>query len=302
MTTRRARTSPAHSSPARTSPARIAPGPARAASGRLPAAAALAGAIGLLLLAERRSPRRPPTQAEPARRLRNLALGGLSLAVAGAVQRPLLPRLAARAEGRRLGLAQRLPGPAWVRDAAAFLAMDYAMYGWHVLTHKVPALWRLHLVHHVDLDLDASTALRFHALDMLVSLPFRAGQVVLLGASPRALRWWQSWFFVSILFHHANLRLPDAIERRLSRVLTTPAMHGIHHSAVRGETESNWSSGLSLWDHLHGTFRRDIAPSRVVIGVPAYRDPVELRLVPSLRMPFATQRDAWVPPRRSRIT
>ncbi len=255
-----------------------------------------AAATVATLLGERRAPLRRQTQREPRRILRNLALGAFSLATVVLAEGPVVRPLAARALWRRRGLAQRLPLPSWARDLTAFLLMDYTMYVWHVLTHKLPALWRLHLVHHVDLDLDASTALRFHAADMLVSVPWRAGQVALLGASPRALRSWQAFFFVSVLFHHSNWRLPVRLERLLALVLTTPRMHGIHHSAMRGETDSNWSSGLSLWDRLHRTFRLDVPQHRITIGVPGYREPDETGLRGSLRLPFTRQRDAWAPP------
>ena len=238
-------------------------------------------------------PRHPRTQPEPSRTLRNLALGAASMAVVAVLEQPVVTRIARHAAQRRRGLAQRLPLPEWARDAVGVLLLDYTIYVWHVLTHKVPVLWRLHLVHHIDLDLDASTALRFHAVDMLASIPWRAAQVALLGVSPRALRTWQAFFFLSVLFHHSNLRLPGAVERVLSRLLTTPAMHGIHHSAERGQTDSNWSSGLSLWDHLHGTFRDDVPQQAIRVGVPAYRDAAATRLGPSLRMPFRRQRDAW---------
>lgn len=251
------------------------------------------GAAAAILVGERRSPLRQRTQAEPSRIVRNLALGAFSMGVVSAVEGPVVRPLARRAEARHRGLVQRIPAPAWLRDAAAVLAMDYTIYLWHILTHKVPVLWRLHLVHHVDLDMDATTALRFHAADMLVSVPYRAAQVALLGVSPRALRFWQAFFFLSVLFHHSNLRLPPRLERRLSRVLTTPRMHGIHHSTVRTETGSNWSSGFSLWDHLHRTFRLDVPDRRVQVGVPAYRDPSSIQLRPSLAMPFLRQRDAW---------
>ncbi|WP_458095147.1 sterol desaturase family protein [Roseomonas sp. WA12] len=255
----------------------------------------MALAVGAILLAESRAPLRRRSQAEPFRTIRNLAMGALSMAVVAAVEGPVARRLAQRAAERRSGLAQRLPLPPWARDVVGFLFMDYTIYVWHVLTHKVPALWRLHLVHHIDLDLDASTALRFHAVDMLVSVPWRAAQVALLGVSPRAFGAWQTFFFLSVLFHHSNLRLPDRLERVLSFVLTTPRMHGIHHSTVKAETDSNWTSGLSFWDRLHRTFRWDVAQRDMRIGVPGYRDPADLRLRPSLEMPFRTQRDAWRP-------
>lgn len=255
----------------------------------------MAGLALCLFMAERRWPLRRPTQATAGRIARNVAMGAMSMAVVAAVQAPLAQPLAERAQRSRRGLVQRLKLPAWARDAAAFLLMDYTMYLWHVATHRNPFLWRFHLVHHLDLDLDSSTALRFHAADMAISIPYRLAQVALIGTSPRALRLWQSWFFLSVLFHHGNLRLPTGLERRMARLFTTPRMHGIHHAAARDETDSNWSSGLSLWDHLHGTFRFDRPQGSGRIGVPAYRSPQEVRLVPSLALPFVRQRDAWLP-------
>lgn len=256
--------------------------------------ALLAVAAAAIFAGEKRRPLRPSGQAEPARTVRNLLLGAMSLAVVASVENPIVRRLAARVERRRWGLVQRLPLPAGARDALAVLLMDYTIYLWHVGTHRIPFLWRFHLVHHLDLDMDSSTALRFHAADMAISTPYRAAQVVLIGASPRALEIWQRWFFASVLFHHSNLRLPARLEQALALALTTPRMHGIHHSAERDRTDSNWSSGLSVWDRLHGTFRLDAIPAPE-IGVPAYRDPADARLGPALALPFVRQRDAWTP-------
>ena len=251
-----------------------------------------------LFVGEKRRPLRKATQAEPGRSIANLALGAMSMATVALIEAPLTRPLATRAQRQHKGLVQQLPLPAWARDAAALLLMDYTIYLWHVATHKVPILWRFHLVHHVDLDLDTTTALRFHAADMAISAPYRAAQVALIGVSPRALRIWQGWFFFSVLFHHSNLALPERLERILARFVTTPRMHGIHHSAVEDETSSNWSSGFSIWDHLHGTFRRDVAQREITIGVPAYRDPAETRVAASLALPFAHARDAWSSPDR----
>ena len=258
--------------------------------------AALGLAALALFLAERRRPLRRPTQSEPGRSVANLMLGAISTATVALLEAPLTQPLAARAERKRDGLVQMLPLPAWARDAVAVLAMDYTIYLWHVATHKVPFLWRFHLVHHVDLNLDTTTALRFHGIDMAISAPFRAAQVAVIGVSPRALRIWQGWFFLSILFHHSNLRLPERFERLLARFVTTPRMHGIHHSAVRDETDSNWSSGFAFWDHLHRTIRLDVPQDEITIGVPAYRDAAELRVLPSLALPFGQERDAWGSP------
>jgi sterol desaturase/sphingolipid hydroxylase (fatty acid hydroxylase superfamily) len=246
-----------------------------------------------LFVLEKRHPLRRQGQAEPQRTVRNLVMGASSMVVVAVLQRPLVDRLTNLVVERRLGLARRLPLPEWARDAVAFLALDYTIYVWHVLTHKAPILWRFHLVHHVDLDMDTTTALRFHLVDMAISIPWRAGQVLVCGAGPRALALWQAFFFTSVLFHHSNLQLPWPVERRLARVLTTPRMHGIHHDAVREHTNSNWSSGISLWDWLHGTGRLDVSQDRVRVGVPAYREPREVTLRRSLALPFARQKDAW---------
>ena len=231
-----------------------------------------AAGIGGLLIAERLWPRRVRTQPEPQRSARNVALGAMNLAVIMGVQQPLAKALAVRVADRRQGLAQALPGPEWLRDAAAFLLLDWSIYHWHVATHRVPVLWRLHLVHHVDRDMDATTALRFHAIDQALSVPLRLVQVRLLGVSPRALAAWEAFFGASVLFHHADIDLP--FDAALSALLTTPGMHDIHHRADSAALDSNYSAGLSLWDRLHGTFS-DVAPD-VPIGVPGIPDAPKL--------------------------
>jgi sterol desaturase/sphingolipid hydroxylase (fatty acid hydroxylase superfamily) len=171
--------------------------------------------------------------------------------------------------------------------------LDYTLYVWHVLTHRVPWLWRMHVVHHADLDLDVSTAVRFHCAEMIVSVAWRAGQVVLIGVSPLALSVWQTLVLLSVLFHHSNVRLPIATERWLNRFIVTPRMHGIHHSVIEDETNSNWSSGLTIWDRLHGTLRLGVPQENILIGVPAYRRPDEVTLGKLVTMPFVTQRPTW---------
>jgi sterol desaturase/sphingolipid hydroxylase (fatty acid hydroxylase superfamily) len=200
------------------------------------------------------------------------------------------------AEERRWGLLKIFNLPAWVEVTVAVVLMDYTLYIWHVLTHRVPFLWRFHLVHHVDLDLDASTALRFHFGELLLSVPWRAAQVLVLGVSPLALSTWQTLLLVSIMFHHSNVRLPIDVEQTLNRIIVTPRMHGIHHSIMREETDSNWSSGLTIWDRLHGTLRLDVPQDQITIGVPAYRSPEELAFPAILKLPFTEERPAWTLP------
>src|SRR5205085_3280127 len=183
--------------------------------------------------------------------------------------------------------------PKWLETLAAVVLLDYTLYLWHVATHRLPFLWRFHVAHHVDLDLDASTALRFHFGELSLSTAWRAGQVVLIGVSPLSLSVWQTCLLLSILFHHSNVRLPLEVERKLNHLIVTPRMHGIHHSVVEEEANSNWSSGLTIWDRLHGTLRLNVPQDEVMIGVPAYREPGEVGLVKVLGMPFMEQRPVW---------
>jgi sterol desaturase/sphingolipid hydroxylase (fatty acid hydroxylase superfamily) len=206
---------------------------------------------------------------------------------------PVIMPLAGLVERQGWGLLRLGLLPGWLELALALVLMDYTLYVWHVLTHRVPWLWRVHVVHHVDLDLDASTALRFHFAELVVSVVWRAGQVVVIGIGPAALATWQTALLVSILFHHSNVRLPYRIERWLVHLVVTPRMHGIHHSTVRAETDSNWSSGLTVWDRLHGTLRLNVPQDAVTIGVPAYRRSEEVGLRRILALPFRRQPPSW---------
>jgi sterol desaturase/sphingolipid hydroxylase (fatty acid hydroxylase superfamily) len=244
------------------------------------------GAFALLFSLERRRPLRRTVESSRERTKRNLAMAALAAAALHMAERPVAQRLTALVERRRWGVLPAIELPKAIETVAALLLLDYTLYLWHVLTHRVPQLWRLHIVHHVDLDLDASTALRFHVAELLVSVFWRAGQILCIGIDQRTLSLWQTLTLLSVLFHHSNVRLPIAFERRLSQVIVTPRMHGIHHSIVERETNSNWSSGLTIWDRLHGTLRLDVPQDAITIGVPAYRAPEEVRLSSLLMMPF----------------
>jgi len=219
---------------------------------------------------------------------RNLAIAALGSIAVSLAEMPIVTRAAAMVERRKWGLIKQLRLPRWVEICAAIILMDYTMYVWHVLTHRVPGLWRFHAVHHIDLDLDASTAIRFHFGELVLSTPWRLAQVVAIGVSPLALSIWQTCLLVSILFHHSNLELPLDIERRLSRVIVTPRMHGIHHSVVPGETDSNWSSGLTIWDWLHRTLRLNVPQRDIEIGVPGFQSVADVGLTKMLALPFVS--------------
>jgi sterol desaturase/sphingolipid hydroxylase (fatty acid hydroxylase superfamily) len=196
----------------------------------------------------------------------------------------------------RLGLLPLLRLPKVLEVIVALLAMDYTFYWWHVGTHRIPFLWRFHMVHHADLDLDASTALRFHFGELLLGVPFQIAQVMLIGLTPTTYAIWQGSFLCTILFHHSAWKLPFGLERFLSWFLVTPRMHGIHHSIVRREADANWSSGLNIWDRIHGSLRLNVPQQEITIGVPAYRAPESVRLARLVPMPFLKQKADWLLP------
>jgi sterol desaturase/sphingolipid hydroxylase (fatty acid hydroxylase superfamily) len=256
----------------------------------------VAGTFLALALFERRRPLRRTVEAVLPRTGRNFAIAALGAVAVQVAEMPFASRAARAVEHRRWGLVKRLRLPVWLEVPIALLLLDYTLYVWHVLTHRVPVLWRFHAVHHIDLDLDTSTAVRFHFGELAVSTPWRVAQVLLIGASPLTLSIWQTGLLMSILFHHSNVQLPISMERRIGRVFVTPRMHGIHHSQVRDETDSNWSSGLTLWDWLHGTLRLNVPQRAIAIGVPAFSDPADVTLAKMIALPFEPQKRYWVAP------
>ncbi len=254
----------------------------------------IAGAFCALALLERRRPlRRHAAEPKFKREVRNLAVAALGAGALLLIERPVILPLAQFVEGHRWGLLKQLRLPWWLEVAFAIIAMDYTLYIWHYLTHRVPFLWRFHVAHHIDLDLDASTALRFHFGELALSVPWRAAQIMVIGVSPISYLAWQAFVFPSIIFHHSNLELPIGVERWLNRLIVTPRMHGIHHSIVEEETNSNWSSGLIVWDWLHGTLKLNVPLDEITIGVPAYRESEEVTLKKVLELPFTAQRSTW---------
>lgn len=251
------------------------------------------GTFALLFCLERRHPLRRTVASSVRRTVRNLAMAGLAAVALRLGEQPVAQALTTLVERRRWALLRMASLPTWMETAIAILLLDYTLYVWHVLTHRVPWLWRMHIVHHVDLDLDASTAVRFHVTELLVSILWRSGQILCIGVRQHTLSLWQTLTLLSVLFNHSNVRLPIALERMLVPFIVTPRMHGIHHSVVKDETNSNWSSSLTIWDRLHGTLRLDVPQSAITIGVPAYRTPEEIALRHLLSMPFEPQRPAW---------
>ncbi|MFL6353524.1 MAG: sterol desaturase family protein [Bryobacteraceae bacterium] len=220
------------------------------------------------------------------RDVRNIGVAALAAAVVQFIEVPVAFGLAGQVQEKRWGLVQQLHVPGPVRVILAIVLLDYTLYLWHVLTHRVPFLWRFHEVHHIDREMDATTALRFHFGEIAISVLFRAAQVLTIGPAPMAVASWQIFLFVCILFHHSNVRLPLAWERRLARFIVTPRLHGIHHSIAPAEVNSNWSSGLTIWDWLHGTLRTQVSQDSIILGVAGHLSDADQRLANVLALPF----------------
>src|SRR5262245_8916538 len=250
--------------------------------------------LAVLTTLEQWQPLRAVVEPRSRHLARNSVLAALGFPVVGLLQAPFLAQLLVWTQEHGIGLLRVVELPEALAVGASILLLDYTLWHWHWLTHRVPWLWRFHLVHHVDRDLDASTALRFHAGELVLSIPYRAAQIVVLGVHPTGYVIFQLLLFVSILFHHSNLRLPAGLERVLVRVIVTPRMHGIHHSDWESETHSNWSSLLSAWDYLHGTAQLNVPQSAVRVGVPVYRESAAVTLGRVLRLPFQRPRPDWV--------
>jgi sterol desaturase/sphingolipid hydroxylase (fatty acid hydroxylase superfamily) len=244
-------------------------------------------AVGALVVVERLRPLRSRKDPAPARIARNLTIGLLAAATTAASEIPIVApvqRLAARG---RIGLLRVVPLPRVLRVVLGFLLLDYTLYIWHWLNHRAPALWRFHAVHHIDLDLDSSTGIRFHFGELALAAGFRAAQVLLLGVDAGTLRVWQQCLLMSVIFHHSNVELPIDVERRLQAVIVTPRMHGIHHSTRVEETNTNFSSLLSCWDRLHRSLRLNVPQPTITIGVAGFLDPADVTLKRSLTFPFS---------------
>lgn len=205
---------------------------------------------------------------------------------------PIMVKLAMRNRQWQWGINYHYNAHPVVKGALAFFIMDYTNYLWHVLNHKSPLLWRFHVVHHCDPDLDVTTAIRFHFGELIGSVFFRGAFVVLSGATALQVLLYEILFEGATQFHHSNWKLPYRLEKALNKVIVTPRMHGIHHSMNRQETDSNYAVIFSFWDRLHQTMRLHGPQQAIVTGVPSYSNADELTIGFLLKLPFTKIR-SW---------
>ncbi len=190
------------------------------------------------------------------------------------------------------GLFNQLGWPLWVEVVLAVVLLDLAIYWQHRLSHVIPILWRLHRVHHTDVDFDCTTSLRFHTIEILLSMLFKWLFILLLGPAVLAVLIFEIVLNGMAIFNHANASLPAVFDRYLRWLLVTPDMHRVHHSSVKDETNSNYGFNLSAWDRLFGSYREQpqLGHEKMQIGLREYRDPAQVSRLPSMLMiPFVAR-------------
>ena len=235
------------------------------------------------------APRRSLIASKPRRWAANLGV----VAIDTAIVRLLFPAaavgMAAFAAHAGWGLFNYMEVPAWFAVAMSVVLLDLAIYLQHVMFHAVPLLWRLHRVHHADLDFDVTTGLRFHPGEIVLSLLLKFAVIAVVGPPVVAVVLFEVLLNASSLFNHGNVRLPRALDRLLRTLVVTPDMHRVHHSIEEHETNSNFGFNLSLWDRVFGTYRDQPAAGHaaMIIGLRGFRDPAQcVRLIGMLRIPF----------------
>jgi sterol desaturase/sphingolipid hydroxylase (fatty acid hydroxylase superfamily) len=244
--------------------------------------------LSLMAALEMFAPRRSLTQPRGWRWANNLAL----VLVDSLLVRLLFPLagvgFALYAQEQGWGRFNMVAAPVWVAVVVCLVLLDLVIWGQHVIFHRVPALWRLHRMHHADLDIDASTGLRFHPAEIVLSMLIKFAAIALLGAPAVAVLVFEVVLNASSMFNHANFRLPQRVDALLRLVVVTPDMHRVHHSIDPAETHSNFGFNLAIWDRMFGAYRAQPAAGHegMTIGLPIFRDKAELRLDRLLSQPF----------------
>jgi sterol desaturase/sphingolipid hydroxylase (fatty acid hydroxylase superfamily) len=196
--------------------------------------------------------------------------------------------VAVLAEAHGWGLFHAFTTPTWAAVPLAVILLDLAIYLQHRLFHAVPPLWRLHRMHHADLGFDVTTGIRFHPVEILLSMAIKLGVIVVLGTPAVAVLIFEVLLNATSLFNHGNVRIPASLDRVLRWLVVTPDMHRVHHSTSAAETNSNFGFNLPWWDRLLGTYRDQpaLGHEAMVIGIDAFRDPRDLRIDRMLLQPL----------------
>jgi len=247
------------------------------------------GIFAVMAIWEILAPRRVLTQSKSARWLNNIGLVVLNTLVVRLVFPAAAVGVAAYAARQHRGLFNQLDAPDWLAIIASVIILDGIIYLQHVMFHAVPAFWRLHRVHHADLDFDVTTGSRFHTIEILLSMLIKFAAILLLGPPLVAVVIFEVLLNATAMFNHSNVRLPLALDRIIRLLIVTPDMHRVHHSHLAHETNSNFGFNLSLWDRIFGTYRAqpEDGHTDMIIGIDTFRDSAQCTQLPRLLlMPF----------------
>ena len=244
-----------------------------------------------MMLCEVAFPRRRRSLARRGRWVTNLSMVAINTGLSRFVIPILAVGMAEVASTQGWGLLNAWSIPAWISVPVAVLALDCVIYGQHVLFHTFSPLWRFHMMHHSDLDFDTTTGVRFHPIEIFISLSVKMTAVLAIGASPVAVILFEVLLNGTSLFNHGNVRLTGGADRVLRLFVVTPDMHRVHHSICKDETNSNFGFNFPWWDWLFGTYRAQPASGHtgMTIGLEQFREPSRLGVRRLLLMPFIDQ-------------
>jgi sterol desaturase/sphingolipid hydroxylase (fatty acid hydroxylase superfamily) len=250
--------------------------------------AAVVGIFAAMAAWEISAPRREQTLGRGTRWPSNIGVVVLDAFLVRLVFPTTAVGLALVAEVQGWGLLHAVSLPAWAGVLLGIMALDLAIYLQHVLFHAVPVLWRLHRMHHADQEIDVMTGVRFHPIEILLSMGIKLGGVAALGTPAVAVLVFEVLLNATSMFNHSNVRMPVRLDQALRWIVVTPDMHRVHHSIVVRETNSNFGFNLPWWDRLFGTYRDQPAAGHqsMTIGIEQFRDPAEQRLDRMLTQPF----------------
>ena len=244
------------------------------------------GALLFFLSLETLIPYRPSSVSKVKRWINNLALTLFNSILLNLIFSTAIVFTATYAQSHKMGVLTMLQAPTWLKIIVTVAFMDFMLYVWHLLNHEMPLLWRFHRVHHCDLNMDVSTATRFHIGELTISAVIKISLIFFSGASPMGVLIFESALVLCAQFHHSSLKVPRFFETLWWILFVPPSMHRIHHSVKIKERNSNYGTIFSLWDRILGTLLTSVDQVKIRIGVGAYQKPDKLNFHQLLVMPF----------------
>jgi len=250
---------------------------------------AFVGILCLMILWEVRAPRRPLRYRRSQRWPINFGLSILGMVLLRFTVGGVAYLTAISAMDNQLGLLNSFSMPLWPSVLATLLILDLAIYGQHIASHRWQWLWRFHKVHHTDLDFDVTTGIRFHPVEIIISMCYKVFVIYIIGCNPAAVIAFEIILSSTALFNHGNVFIPLKMDRWLRLGIVTPDMHRVHHSTVKEETDSNFGFSISIWDRLFGTYidQPQLGHDNMVIGLEQYRYSPDVGIKQLLLMPFS---------------